>query len=269
MFRVIKIPFDKCVVEKERRGASFAPDQIEKELKNFFEFDSLSKNIQFETIKELDDFELMQKEIEKCASDAYEKKEFVLGLGGDHSVSYGLVNAFAKKFSKKSGLIWFDAHFDCQDDFFPPTHEDVLRAIIKANFFRKNKSIHSILHIGARNYTDAEKRFVFNKIAFDLAENFYTSAFNNVIKHIKEFAKPLNAIYLSIDIDVLDPAFALGTGWPEPAGLLPQQLLLILEHLKATKKVKGLDIVEVCPPKDFQNQTSRLAAKIALNFLKS
>ena len=84
----------------------------------------------------------------------------------------------------------------------------------------------------------------------------------------KDFAKTVDNIYISIDIDVIDPAFAPGTGWPEPLGIWPQQLATLLEFLKATKKVRGFDIVEVSPPQDMNNITSSLAARLLLELVK-
>ncbi|MBI2041382.1 MAG: arginase family protein [DPANN group archaeon] len=101
MISIIKIPFDKCIVEKERRGAALGPDAIETELKNFFEFEEkVSKKTKFLEIKEKNDFNKLHKEVEKIASNEYKKGNLVVGLGGDHSVSYGLMKAFAKKFQK-------------------------------------------------------------------------------------------------------------------------------------------------------------------------
>jgi len=255
MHTILKIPFDKCIVEKDRRGAALGPDAIEKELKDFFQFEGLSKNIKFVEIEEKDDFEKLHKEVEAEATKAYAKSNLVMGLGGDHSVSYGLIKAFAKKFPKKSGLIYFDAHFDCQDDFLPPTHEDILKAAVKKGFFKPE----NIFVIGVRNYTEKELGFVQkNKIKFMLVNDFSS-------KEITNFAKNYDDIYFNLDIDAIDPAFAPGTGWPEPLGLHPKDVLDIILQLK--DKIKLLDIVEVSPPKDVNNMTSRLAAKFLAEFL--
>src|SRR3989338_6580086 len=146
---IIKIPFDKCIVEKERRGAALAPDAIQKETESLFQFPKTT----WLKIKEKNDFNKLHKEIEATATKEYKKGNFVVGLGGDHSVSYGLMKAFAKKFPRKSSLIFIDAHLDCQDDFLPPTHEDILRAAGKEKLFSE------IIVIGARNFTEKEKDF--------------------------------------------------------------------------------------------------------------
>ncbi len=253
---IIKIPFDKCIVEKERRGAALGPNAIEKELNNFFEFEKVKDKIKFLKASETNDFEKLYKEIETLAAVEYKKENLVIGLGGDHSVSYGLMRAFANVHKKAAGLIYFDAHFDCQDDFLPPTHEDVLRAAVKEKFFAPE----NILIVGARNYTEKELEFVRKQ----------SIAFSQELKEheLADFCGKLENIYVSIDIDALDPAFAPGTGWPEPIGLHPRPLLSLLRLLKSTRKVRGFDIVEVSPPKDVNNITSRLAARLLLELIK-
>ncbi|MEM2874094.1 MAG: arginase family protein [Candidatus Nanoarchaeia archaeon] len=264
MYTILKIPFDKCIVEKERRGAALGPDVIEKEFENLFASKG-TKNIVWKNIHITDDFEKLHKEVEIEAAKAYAKDNFVIGLGGDHSVSYGLMKAFAKKFPKKSGLIYFDAHFDCQDDFLPPTHEDILRAVVKENLFGKN-----IQHIGARNFTEKERKFVTGKIRFCMANLFYaTNAPKAVLSYIKNFLNTINHVYVSVDIDAIDPAFAPGTGWPEPIGILPQHFILLLCEILASGKLQGFDIVEVSPPKDINNITARLAATILAAITKN
>ncbi|MCX6774659.1 MAG: arginase family protein, partial [DPANN group archaeon] len=127
MYTIVKIPFDKCIVEKGRRGAALGPDEIEKDLKSHAKD---MQKLKFVEVKENDDFEKLHKETENIAQNEYKKGNFVIGLGGDHSISYGLMKAFSKRF-KNSGLICFDAHLDCEDDFLPPTHEDLLKAAVK------------------------------------------------------------------------------------------------------------------------------------------
>ena len=243
MISVLKIPFDACIVEKARRGAAKGPDAIEAELK--------SSEIKFLEIKELDDFEAMHKEDESLADKEYKSKRFVLGLGGDHSVSYGLMRSFSKRF-KNSGLIYFDAHLDCEDDFLPPTHEDIVRAAVNEKFFAPE----NVLMIGTRKSYPKERVFIEEK-GIKLGK----------IEDIKDFIKNKDSIYISIDIDVFDPKYAPGTGYPEKDGYTPNELLPLIKELIRSGKVKGADIVEVSPPKDVNNLTSKLAARLLLEFL--
>jgi agmatinase len=250
MYTILKIPFDKCIVEKERRGAALGPNAIEKELKDFFQFENISKHVKFIEVKEKDDFEKLHGEIESLVI----SDNPVVSLGGDHSTSYGVMKAFSK-LHKNSCLLFFDAHFDAQDDFLPPTHEAVLKAAVKEGFFKPE----DIFVVGVRNYTKEELAFIQqNKIKFQLTSDFSP-------KQIIEFAKKYDNIYLNLDIDVIDPAFAPGTGWPEPLGLNSKDVLDIILLLKG--KIKLLDIVEVSPPKDINNITSRLVARFLAEFL--
>ncbi len=242
MYTVIKVPFDKCIVEKGRRGAALGPDEIERELK------SHTKDLKFVEIKEKDDFEKLHSEVFTIADKEYKKGNFVIGLGGDHSVSYGLMRAFSKH-HKNAALIYFDAHLDCEDDFLPPTHEDIIRAAVNERFFEPE----NILMVGSRKAYPKETQFV-EKKGIKLGK----------LENIKDFIKNKEAIYISLDIDVFDPKFAPGTGYPEENGLKPGEILPIIADLIATKKVKGMDIVEVSPPKDTNNMTSKLAASIIL-----
>lgn len=243
-YTIIKIPFDACIVERARRGTAKGPDAILSELK--------SKDFELFEVKELGDFEKMHQEVESLADKEYKKKNLVIGLGGDHSVSYGLMKSFSKHF-KNSGLIYFDAHLDCEDDFLPPTHEDIVRAAVNEKFFAPE----SILMIGTRKSYPKEIEFVKNK-GIKLGK----------IEDIKDFIKNKDSIYISIDIDVFDPKYAPGTGYLEKDGLAPEQVLPAIKELSKSRKVKGLDVVEVSPPKDINNVTARLAASLLLQFLK-
>jgi len=250
-FSIIKIPFDACIVEKDRRGAAKGPDTIISELK-------IPENVNILEVKEQNDFEKLHKEVESAASNTYKKGNFVIGLGGDHSVSYGLMKAFAKN-HKNTGLIYFDAHLDCDVDFLPPTHEDILRAAVKEKLFKH------IFAYGARKYTEKEKEFAIQNFSWDSAE----VPINIAKKHIdKELLKKVDDVYISIDIDIFDPEYAPGTGYPEKDGLNPEEFLPVIKEILATKKVKGVDIVEVNPSKDVNNKTSKLAAKLLLEFLQ-
>jgi agmatinase len=246
MHTILKIPFDKCVVEKERRGAALAPNQIEKEYCNIFE----APKVKWVSVPISDDFE---KNVESIGK-SFLKNKPLASVGGDHSVSYGVMKTFSK-LNKNACLLFFDAHFDCQDYFLPPTHEDVLKAVVKEGFFKAE----NIFVIGVRNFTRKEIDFIKkNKIKYSLAENFS-------FKEIINFANKYDKIYFNLDIDAIDPSFAPGTGWPEPLGLHPKDIMNFILQLKS--KIKFLDIVEVCPIRDINNITSKLAAKFLAKFL--
>lgn len=234
---ILKIPFDKGILEKEKRGASQAPKKITKK-GIFVEIDA-------------GNFETTQKNIEKAALLEYRKNKTVLGIGGDHSISYGLIKAFDKTFENKA-LIYFDAHPDCQDYFFPPTYENVLRCCIE-----DTKILPKILLIGTREITSTEKKYLKEK-NIKIFEN---------IEDLVDVVYSSENIYVSIDIDVIDPKYAPGTGEPVKNGLSPEKLKEIIEILVRTKKIRGIDLVEVSPRLDENNKTVYLTTELLEKFL--
>ncbi|UCD04530.1 MAG: arginase family protein [Candidatus Woesearchaeota archaeon] len=237
---VLKIPFDLGILEENKRGAAKAPEIISKNLKGNFVDVPIDKG----------NFEETQKNIEKHALEQYKKGNIVIGLGGDHSVSYGLIKAFDKSFKNK-GLIYFDAHPDCQDYFLPSTYEDILRCVIK-----DTKICPNILLVGIREVTKAERKYISNK-------NLKIGGKKDII----DLLNKVEHVYISIDIDVLDPKFAPGTGEPIKNGLLIDELMEMLRMIIESKKVEGLDIVEVCPDLDKNNKTVLVATELLERFL--
>jgi len=85
-----------------------------------------------------------------------------------------------------------------------------------------------------------------------------------VSESVMSVAKNFGSLYISVDIDVLDPGFAPGTGYPEPGGLTTRELLFFLHRLKKLHNLKAMDIVEVNPDKDVNELTSKLGAKLVV-----
>ena len=212
-------------------GVKKGPDDILCELKEIYQFEWNKHNFV--------DIELGPTDIathhNKIKSHLAQQKEFVL-LGGDHSTTFPAFEALMP-----DTIVVFDAHLDCVNNVIPPSQEDFLRVI-----WEKYKP--KIIHVGARNYTQEE---------WKVAQNFYQFIPADKIEGVD--LNPKGKIYVSIDIDVLDPTFAPGVDWPEPFGLTPKSLLNLLESIP---KPIGFDIVEVNPEKDINNITSRTAAYI-------
>ena len=96
------------------------------------------------------------------------------------------------------------------------------------------------------------KRISINQLAGDLQDTCDT---------IMEFSQA-RELYVSVDVDVIDPAFAPGTGYPESGGLTSRQFISIMQRINKMKNLKAVDIVEINPDKDVNNQTVKLGAKI-------
>ena len=97
-------------------------------------------------------------------------------------------------------------------------------------------------------------------------KNISIEGIRNICDALMESAKNFDGLYVSFDIDAVDPAFAPGTGYPEPGGLTSRELFYFVHRLKNLKNLKAFDIVEVNPEKDINDITSRLAAKLCVEF---
>jgi agmatinase len=224
------------------------PEQTPETIKQFL-------NLPTEHIKvDNDNIQESQHILYNKAKEIFSKKEQSLIIGGDHSITYPLFKAF-RVTNKNPFLIIFDAHADCMPPQKEPTHEEFLRAIIE-NGFPSEK----IILIGVRKIEPEEKAFlvnhnikIFNEI-YDLqaATDYITEKANG------------HDLYISIDIDALDPAFAPAVNYPEPCGLTSKEFFYILKRLFLIKSLKTIDIVEAVPTKDknSNHQTLRLITKI-------
>lgn len=191
----------------------------------------------------------------------FEKQDFVYFLGGDHSVSYPICKAFFKKFKEDSCLIVFDSHPDCMPAGKEPSHEEWLRALVEEGFPTEN-----ILIVGARNIDSEEARFLQDKNIKKIGMNDLLLNLEEVTDFIMEFSSG-KKLYLSIDIDFIDPAFAPSTGYPEPGGASSREALYTFSRLALLKNLKALDIVEVDSENDKTQATTKLATKILVEFL--
>lgn len=198
--------------------------------------------------------------IYKKAFSSYEKEK-VLFLGGDHSVSYPLTRAFfdfCENRGREPCLIIFDAHPDLMVpvDSKIPTHEEWLNALIKDGFKPKN-----ILLVGVRNADPTELKIIEKKGIKRISVEDLILGLEGRTDSIMEFGYS-KEVYVSIDIDFIDPAFAPGTGYCEPGGLSSREFLYILKRINKMKNLRALDLVEINPLKDEGNRTVQLGAKI-------
>lgn len=218
------------------------------------------KNLELEEIH-LDNYnlELSNDLIYKNSYNLLETQDKVIFLGGDHSISYSTTKAFLdfmKKEKKEPCLIVFDAHADCMKPIKEPTHEEWLRAVIEAGFPSKN-----VLLVGARNLDEEELNFIKKEKIRVVSMNQLNEDIQDTCDLIMEFSQG-KELYLSVDIDVVDPAFASGTGYLEPGGLSSRQIIFLVQRLNKLRNLKAIDIVEINPEKDFKNLTTKLGAKI-------
>lgn len=171
----------------------------------------------------------------------------VISLGGDHSVVYPLLKSLSKQ--GKVAVIWFDAHRDLLPELMGSkfSHASpLLRAIELDNIDPKN-----VLMVGTRYMTADEQEIVDKHTIGEYRmvdmenDNFDIEKFRDKVLKI---SSDVDFVYVSIDIDVLDPAFAPGTGTPVGGGMSTSQLMRYIKAIPV--KVRAMDIVEVSPPYD-------------------
>jgi len=254
--KIVKIPIITGALNK-KQGLEKGPDAIEKEVKNFFlKENSVLPVLNFEEIK-IDNSNI--EESNKKIFD-YVKELHIpaILLGGDHSLTYPAFKGFSKNHSNP-GLLVFDAHLDCENNFSPPTHEDYLRVLIEEKHLKKE----NVIVIGLRNFHSNEIEFAKkNKVKLYDMKELSNNKINEIADAIMSVCRRFDALYISVDIDVLDPAFAPGTGYIEPGGLTTRQLLYFVQRLKNLKNIKMWDLVEINPEKDINKLTVLTAAKL-------
>ncbi|HLD12317.1 MAG TPA: arginase family protein [Candidatus Nanoarchaeia archaeon] len=230
------------------KGTEKAPEAILKEIHNNYSPHPI-------TITE-DNIDQTQKNIYETL---IKEKEFAILIGGDHSITQASFTAFAKKYNNP-GLIMFDAHPDCTNNF-KTTHEDFINVLISEKVLPPK----NLAMIGVRAAHPQELAFLKEQgVKVYFMNTIHNTEF--MADEIMENLRTCDGIYLTIDIDVLDPAYAPGTGYLEPGGMTSRELFQLLERFKHLKNLKFLDIVEVNPEKDTNNLTVRTAAKIVQTF---
>ncbi|WP_338847962.1 agmatinase [Massilia sp. W12] len=197
-------------------------------------------------------------------------KHHMVWLGGDHSVTLSLLRALYKKHGRLA-VLHFDAHCDTWTDHFgePSGHGtwvyEALQEGLLAPQATMQIGIRSSGERAAREYVNSVGGRVFT--ARELRGLESPAQLQGVIQEIRQRVQAQGLpLYLSLDIDCLDPAFAPGTGTPEPGGLSTNQVLSLLEEL-ADLPWCGMDCVEVAPPYDHAELTSQAAAAFVWTYL--
>ena len=252
MLSILGIPFDEN--SSFLKGSAKAPQKI------IEAFSSDSSNAYSENgfncrntekIKILDNLELPYGElaIEKIRTiikEELEKSNHVLSIGGDHSITFPIIEAFSAKYDSLN-ILHFDAHPDLYDDFDnnPFSHASPFARIMENNLVKR------LVQIGIRTLNDHQIDQV-NRFGVEVIE---MKDFDSDL--VLQFIGP---VYISLDLDGLDPAYAPGVSHPEPGGLSTRNIINIIHSLKG--EVVGGDIVEYNPDKDINDITAITGAKL-------
>ena len=206
------------------------------------------------------------KQIEKGSTELLQKVGSIVTIVGDHTIALQLLRSINKKVGGPVALVHFDAHLDTWDTYFgaPYTHGTPFRRAREEKLFLDDAS----MHIGIRgplystNDLKNDRELGFKTIHCD---EFQTNTIDQIVKRIKDRIGN-NPLYISIDIDVLDPAHAPGTGTPEVAGMTTREILNVLRGLAGSQLVSA-DVVEVAPAYDHAELTSTAAATIVYELI--
>ena len=212
-------------------------------------------------------FDLRQaiSEVEAGARALLGAVDYLIAIGGDHTIALPLLRATAARHGPVA-LVHFDAHLDTWDTYFgaPYTHGTPFRRAAEEGVLALDCSA----HVGIRgslyassDLSDDRKLGFATVSTTDVARRGVDDAIDRVRERVGD-----RPVYVSVDIDVLDPAHAPGTGTPEPGGLTTRELQLILRGL-AGLRLAGADIVEVAPAYDHAELTSLAAANVAYELL--
>ena len=200
-----------------------------------------------------------------AATEMLGKVDSIISLGGDHTIALPLLRA-VNHFHGPVALVHFDAHLDTWDTYFgaPYTHGTPFRRAAEEKLFLDHASMHVGIRgpLYSRDDLDNDEELGFKVVHCD---EFQKEGLDHVASRIKERVGD-NPMYLSIDIDVLDPAHAPGTGTPEIAGISSRELLGVLREFDGLNIISA-DVVEVSPAYDHAELTSLAAATIVYEII--
>jgi agmatinase len=272
---IVGAPFDAGV--SYRPGARFGPRHIREASRLLRPFNpSLDvEPFAVQQVADAGDLSINPFDIAEAVAQIQEGAEVLardgarlLVLGGDHTIALPLLRAVSSRLGTPVAVVHFDAHLDTWDTYFgaPVTHGTPFRRASEEGLL----DLTACIHIGTRGplysrgdlVDDAELGF-----AIVSSDDVGTDGVARTVERIAQRVgdRPL---YVSVDIDVLDPAHAPGTGTPEAGGLTSRELLGILRGL-ADLAVVGADIVEVSPPYDHADITSVAASHVAYELISA
>ncbi len=206
-------------------------------------------------------------QISKATAHVFASGAMPIILGGDHSIGFPTVRGIASQTDKKIGIIHFDRHADIQE-------KDLDERMHTTPWFHAtnlpNVPATNLVQIGIGGWQvprqavkEARKRDTTIITMHDVEK----LGLDKVAEIALEMAwKNCDAVYLSFDIDCVDAGFVPGTGWPEPGGFLPREILYLL-GLVAKEGICGMEVVEVSPPYDISDITSLMAMRAIVDVL--
>jgi agmatinase len=269
---IVGVPFDSGV--SYRPGARFGPAHIRQSSKLLRPYNPAQDVKPFASQQVADagdiacnpfDIEEAMRDINAGALSLLERAGRLVTLGGDHTIALPMLRAVSQRHGPVA-VVHFDAHLDTWDTYFgaPYTHGTPFRRASEEGLIDRTASV----HVGIRGpLYDSLDLAMDRDLGFEIIPSpaFDLLGVSGVAQQIAERTAG-RPVYLSIDVDVLDPAFAPGTGTPEAGGLSSREMLALLRTM-SDLNIVGVDVVEVSPPYDHAEITGIAAAHIVYEVL--
>ncbi|HSD82604.1 MAG TPA: agmatinase [Anaerolineae bacterium] len=270
---IVGVPYDGAT--SYRSGARFGPRAIREQSMLLWGYNNALNVSPFKTLKVIDYGDVDVVPVDVLATHAAINEEVskivkegvkVITLGGDHSIALPLLRAHAQQYGPLA-VVHFDAHPDTWDSEFGDrkySHGTPFRRAIEENLIDTS----AYIQIGIRGPTSGRQDY---EDALALGARMITIdeamslGLAGILKEVKDRVQS-KRLYVTLDIDSIDPAFAPGTGTPEVGGFSSYQMLQLLRGLKGLNFVGG-DLVEVSPPFDHSNITAILASNLVFEYL--
>jgi agmatinase len=257
-FVVVGIPFDRTT--SFRPGARFGPDSIRQHSWNFESYD-LETGVDLAEVpihdlgnaEEFGNAQDMVESVRREVRPIYEAGKIPIVLGGDHACSPPCVEAYPEE---SLGVLYIDAHMDFRSSYLgdPRSHACSSRRILE-KVGARNVVVLGVRSVSREEIEDNKAIGMAYVTAHEIAREGIEPSVQRALNMLKT-----DKVYISLDIDAIDPAYAGGTGTPEPFGLTPRDVKYAIGQ--AAPRLAGLDIMEVSPHYDSGN-TSALAARLA------
>ena len=252
------VPYDKTSTYKA--GSRFAPGAL-RDVSANMELYSVRSEVDLEKVAVHDwgDVDIVENLVEtldrvkSVCSELLGSKKILIMVGGEHSIT----KAAADALPEDTGLVSFDAHLDLRDEFLG---EKLSHATFMRRVSEKIGSDH-IMEVGIRAFSRPELDFTRKSgVTMITPQDLREAGISKTAQRIRGFLSAFSHSYATVDIDVLDPAFAPGVGNPEPDGLSTDELLTLVDA-SMEKNTVGFDLVEVSPHLD-SGQTAAVGVKV-------
>jgi agmatinase len=278
---IVGAPFDGGT--SYRSGARFGPKAMREACQSAHDGSRPSMALRVDGLKDLrvydmGDVEMYSGDITKSCASLEKVIETIaasgaipLVLGGDHTVTWPNVTGVARGADMwgRVGVIHFDAHADTGDIQFGALigHGQPMRLLLESGAVRGDRFI----QVGLRGYWPPPETLDWMATqemrAYEMTEISHRGLKECIDEAISIALTDCDAIYLSVDIDVVDPGSAPGTGTPEPGGLSSRDLLDTVRRMAYELPIVGVDVVEVSPPYDHADITAILGNRVVLEVL--